>query len=312
LRKPCALPVGGTIGLVAPASAPADESIYQSAIDNLTRLGYRVLEGPHLRKVDGFLAGGDKGRVADLHRFLRMKRVDALWCLRGGYGTARLLPFLDTALVRAAQKLLIGFSDITALQCGFLAAGCGSIHGPTAASLLRDGEVSEYSRRHVVAAIQQDRMQRSIIAEYPHAETVEVVRKGEVRGRLVGGNLAVLCSLLGTKWMPTLRNRILFLEDIGEPSYKLDRLLVQLSQSGALSGVLGVAVGLMHDCGPGRRQQATGNPGWRDIVEQHLAPLRVPLVVGLPFGHVTWNAALPVGGYAVLDARRGDLIIEGV
>jgi muramoyltetrapeptide carboxypeptidase len=233
-------------------------------------------------------------------------------CLRGGYGSQRLLSLLDLKPCAQSGKPLIGFSDITALLGVFARFGGWAIHGPMAGSLVSDASVSHFSRDHLKAALFEPDRERSVREGYDHAgETIEVARTGTVSGRLIGGNLTILTSLLGTPWFPSLKGAILFIEDVGEAPYRIDRMVTHLINSGVLAGVRGIAAGLFASCDA---VDATGEPqppGWRRVIQERLLPLKVPLVLGLPFGHVPFNAALPVGQTATLDAKRGDLIVGG-
>lgn len=306
------LPLGAHVRVVAPASPPKKEEAIPQSTEFLRSLGFRVSLGSAIGERAGFLAGSDKARVRDLHTAFRTRSVDGVICLRGGYGTQRILPLLSMKEIAATRKPLIGFSDITALLLSFARYGGWAIHGPMAASLMNDSAVSPFSRDHLIAALTEPARERSLLEGYPEKdETVEVVRSGTANGRLVGGNLAILTSLLGTPWFPNLRNAILFLEEVGEAPYRIDRMLTHLINSGVLEGVRGVAVGLCASCefrdGEGQPQ----GPTWRSVVRERLYPLKIPVVVGLPFGHVSYNAAIPVGQFGLLDAKRRDLVVGG-
>lgn len=307
-----ALSPGAHLRVVAPASPPKKEEVIPQSADYLRSLGFRVSLGAAVEERTGFLAGSDKARARDLHTAFRARSVDGVLCLRGGYGAQRILPLLAIKEIAQTGKPLIGFSDITALLLSCSRYGGWAIHGPMAASLMNDSTVAPFSRDHLMAALTEPTRERSILVGYPEKdETVEVVRSGVVSGRMVGGNLSILTSLLGTPWFPNLRNAILFLEEVSEAPYRIDRMLTHLINSGALEGVRGVAVGLCASCEFRDTEGRSQGPTWRAVVRERLYPLKIPTVVGLPFGHVSYNAAIPVGQLGVLDAKRGDLVVGG-
>jgi muramoyltetrapeptide carboxypeptidase len=313
LLKPARLVPGQTIGVCCPASAPPDPTAIDRALAVLAGLGYGTRLAPHARDRHGFLAGSDRDRAGDLMRLFKDRRVDAIFCLRGGYGCTRLLDRLDFAAIRACPKILLGYSDVTALHCALLKrAGLITFHGPVLNSdFLREPR----------NAFTMDSLWRTIARSEPAgsvrtssgagAEGVPeptVLRTGQARGRLVGGNLSLLCALVGTPWLPSLRGRLLFLEDVDEAPYRIDRMLTHLLAAGALRGVAGIAIGTNAGCeDPKRAQFNEYRQTAEDVFRERLAGLRVPVVCGLPFGHQAINATLPVGAGAELDGRRGDL-----
>lgn len=302
-RKLCP---GDTLGIVAPASAPPDPSAVDRAVDLLKKLGFRIKLAPNVHKRRGFLAGTDRERASDLMGMFIDKKVGAVLCVRGGYGTARLLPLLDYKVIAANPKIFVGFSDITSLHCAFLTkAKLVSFHGPMLVSDFANKELPDYTLKSFLETLSG---QGSELGKGYSGKTVKVLRRGVARGRLVGGNLAVLCTLIGTPWMPTLKSRILFIEDIGELPYRFDRMLTQLLNCGLLQQVAGVAIGLNADCDdPKAGLEGECRQSLEDVLRERLLPLNVPVVVGLPFGHVPHNGTLPMGIRAELDADRGEL-----
>lgn len=303
---------GAHLRVLAPASPPKNDEVILQSTEFLRSVGFRVSLGSAVGDRVGFLAGSDRVRARDLHTAFRGRSVDGVICLRGGYGTQRILPLLPMKEFARTGKPLIGFSDVTALLLSFARYGGWAIHGPMAASLMHDSAVSSFSRDQLMRALVEPERERSITEGYPErGETVEVVRSGSATGRLIGGNLAILTSLLGTQWFPNLRNAILFLEEVGEAPYRIDRMLTHLINSGAFEGVRGVAVGLCASCEFRNDGGQSQGPTWRQVVRERLHSLKIPTVVGLPFGHVAYNAAIPMGRIGVLDAKRGDLIVGG-
>lgn len=297
--RPRALRPGARVHVVAPSGpVPADR----------LEAGLAVLQGlvpgeislaPNLAMRAGYFAGDDRARLAALQAALADPTIDAVICARGGYGLTRLLPLLDPARLAAAPKLLLGFSDITALLAWALAqVGLVSVHGPVVTQLATIGEDD------------RERLALLLRGEDPgalSAETGAVLRGGVVEGPLFAGNLEVLRSLVGTRACPDLTGCVLALEEIGERPYRIDRALTQLLTSGVLRGVRGVAVGQLVAC----EEPETGNPDSptaEEVVLERLGVLGVPVVTGFPFGHAAdRHAALPVGSLVRLDAEHGAL-----
>ncbi len=254
----------------------------------------------NLERRSGYFAGDDGERLAALDHALRDDRAQLLWAARGGYGAARLLGRLDPELLRRAPKLLVGFSDITALLCwAWVHARVPSIHGPVVAQL---DELPEHDRERVFDLIAGE-LPDPLVAD----ERSAALHGGRVEGTLIPANLEVLRSLIGTPHMPALDGAILALEDVGERPYRIDRALTQLLDSGSLRGVAGVAVGDLHAC---VEPDNGGSRGWTadEVLEDRLARLGVPVLTGLGFGHAPGrNAALGFGVRARLDADQGSL-----
>jgi muramoyltetrapeptide carboxypeptidase len=308
LIHPAPLSPGATLGIIAPASAPPDPKAVGRAVAVLDRLGYKIKLAPNVHQRLGYLAGTDRERASDLMRMFTDKKVAAILCVRGGYGTARLLPLLDYKLIRAHAKIFVGYSDITSLHCAFLTkAGLISFHGPMLNSDFAPRELPDFTVQSFIQALASRKTLANIAAGYP-GKTVKILRRGRARGQLIGGNLALLCTLIGTPWQPPFKNRILFLEDIGEAPYRWDRMFTYLLNCGLLQQVAGIAIGLNADC---QDPQAGSAKEYRqtleEVLQERLLPLKIPVVTGLPFGHVPHNATLPVGVQAELDAQAGEL-----
>jgi muramoyltetrapeptide carboxypeptidase len=315
-QRPRRLGPGDTVGVIAPASAPPDPKKVDAAVAVLEGLGFKVRLGPNVRKRLGFLAGSDRERAADLMRMFTDRRVNAILCVRGGYGTARLLPRLDYAAIRANPKIFVGYSDITSLHCAFLTrAGLITFHGPMLNSDFADPALPEFTRRSFLRTLgappnaDEHAAGLNLAAGYP-GKTIQSLRRGVARGQLIGGNLSVLATTIGTPWQPPFRNRILFFEDVGEAPYRLDRLLTHLLNCGLLQQVAGIAIGINPECEDPTAQTAKEyRQTLRDVLRERLLPLQVPIVTGFPFGHVPHNATLPVGATVILDAHRGELVL---
>lgn len=306
LIRPRHLSLGDTLGIIAPASAPPDPKAVDRALDVLKRLGFRVKLAPNVHKRHGFLAGTDRERASDLMRMFTDKKVNAVLCVRGGYGTARLLPMLDYKVIRANAKIFTGFSDITSLQCAFLTeAKLISFHGPMLVSDFENAKMQEFTLKSFMETLSG---QKAELCKGYSGKTVKILRRGIACGQLVGGNLALLCTMIGTRWQPQFKGRILFLEDIGELPYRFDRMLTHLLNCGLLQKVAGVAIGLNADCeDPKAKAGSVYRQSLEDVLRERLLPLKIPVVTGLPFGHVPHNGTLPVGIKVELDANRGEL-----
>jgi len=308
LIRPLCLNPGDTLGIIAPASAPLDPKNVDRAIAVLEKLGYKTKLAPNVHKRLGYLAGPDRDRASDLMRMVTDKKVNAILCVRGGYGTARLLPLLDYQAIRANAKIFVGYSDITSLHCAFLTkAGLISFHGPMLNSDFALPELPDFTVQSFLRTLASVDQQEDIAEGYPD-KTVKVLRRGIARGQLIGGNIALLCTVIGTPWQPSFKNAILFLEDIGEAPFRWDRMFTYLSNCGLLQQVAGIAIGINADC---EDPQAKAAKEYRqtldDVLRERLLPLKIPIVTGLPFGHVPLNATFPVGIRAELDANRGVL-----
>jgi muramoyltetrapeptide carboxypeptidase len=310
--RPRRLAPGQTVGIVAPSAAPNEPERIRYAIETVESLGFKVKAGAHVFDRDGYLAGSDAARVADLNEMFADDGVDAIWCVRGGYGAMRLLPALDYALIQRKPKALIGFSDITALHMAIHRhAGLVTFHGPVAwraFTLYTLGEL----RRALWSADTPARLgapppfeQRAGQVDWENRVTRLV--PGKARGRLLGGNLCLMAHLCGTPYFPDLHGAILFLEDVEEPYYRIDRFLTQLWLSGGLAGVAGVAFGKFTNCEPS--PFFLQNRPLEEILAERFRALGVPTVSGLMIGHVEDQTTLPVGCLAELDADAGTLTL---
>jgi muramoyltetrapeptide carboxypeptidase len=253
--------------------------------------------GPHALRRAGYLAGSDHERLADLAWALGSDDVDGVWCLRGGYGTMRLLDQLDLGALRRRPRALMGFSDVTALHAA-VGRECGLVtfHAPVAR-----GELTPFSERALRAAVTR---QAEPCGAAPGGRTL---RPGRAHGRLAGGNLALLAALCGTPFLPELHGAILVIEDVHEAVYRVDRMLQQLLLSGALRGLRGLVVGQFTDVPAD--DDGCDRP-LDDVLVELADRLRVPCLAGVPVGHVDEQWTLPLGAAATLDATAGRLDVE--
>ncbi len=309
ILKPRRLQPGDTIGIVAPASAPPDPKAIDRSLAAVQCLGFKPKLARHTRSRLGFLAGTDRQRADDLMRMFADPTVRAILCVRGGYGSGQLLRLLDYGLVRRNPKIFIGYSDITSLHSAFLvSAGLISFHGPMLNSDFIKDDMPDFTRQSFLRVLTRAEAPGSIA--HGCRKKPRALRKGVAEGRLVGGNISILCTTLGTPWQPSFKNCILFFEDLEEVPYRFDRMLTHLLNAGALQQVAGVAIGINKDCfDPKAKAAKEYRQTLEDVFKDRLLALKVPVVMDLPFGHVPRNATLPIGARVLLDANHADLSI---
>jgi muramoyltetrapeptide carboxypeptidase len=310
LIKPERLRFGDAVGIVVPASPPSDPAEIENSAAALEKFGFKPRLSANLRKRLGFLAGTDEARAQDIMAMFADPDVKAIFCMRGGYGSARLLGLLDYHFIKKHPKVFVGFSDITSLHCALLTqAKLVSFHGPTLNTNLTGEKPSSFLTQSLWRTVMEPSPAGSI-NEKPPGKEILILKSGVATGPLIGGNLSVLCAALGTPFLPQFKNGILFFEDVGEQPYRFDRMLTQLLNAGLLQQVAGVAIGINKDCeDPDAAKTKEYLQTLEDVLRDRLTPLGVPVVAGLPFGHVAKNATLPVGIRATLDGENGDLSI---
>ena len=276
-RKPPRLRPGDTVGLVEPAGFTDDRFDLALVSQAIAAMGLKPKPAPHLAARYGYLAGRDRDRAADLNAMYADDEVRAVFAVRGGWGSARTLPYLDWKTIRANPKLLIGFSDITALHMAFAArAGFTTIHGPGAASswgkfswdAFRGLAFDAGTPLYQPASGSEDRLVQRI-------GQVRTFRPGKASGRLLGGNLTVLTALMGTPYLPDFTGAILFLEDVDEAEYRIDRMLTQLALGGVLGKVAGIVFGQCTDC----RARGPSYGGFAGFLAALALILAVPLII---------------------------------
>ncbi|HEX3626482.1 MAG TPA: LD-carboxypeptidase [Verrucomicrobiae bacterium] len=311
LVKPPRLHVGDTVGIVAPASPAEDPEDIDMCAAGLTKLGFKTKLSSNIRKRLGFLAGTDQARADDLMTMFGDPEIRGIFCFRGGYGSGRLLQMLDYRFIRKHAKIFIGFSDITALHTAFEThARMVSFHGPTLNSSITSARPSKFTLASMMKTILEPSAPGSIRGDLPQS-SVTILKRGTATGPLIGGNLSVFIALIGTPFQPKFKGSILFFEDVDEAPYRFDGRLTQLLNAGLLQQVAGIAVGNNKNCtDPGAAKAKGFQQSVEDVLKDRLLPLGVPIVSGLPFGHVRENATIPMGVQATLDAVNGDLIIN--
>jgi muramoyltetrapeptide carboxypeptidase len=298
---------GQTIGLISP-SGPASPAAVEAARARLSQEGFRTVVGRHALDVRGYLAGNDADRAADVHAMFVDPDVHAVLCVRGGYGAMRLLDALQYDLIRRHPKIFIGYSDVTALHLAFYhRAGFVTFHGPMATAIAKDDGHDLHQLLRAVTLPQP----LGPLVNPPGAPEIEPLVPGAAEGTLIGGNLALLTSLLGTPYLPPFSGAVLFIEDIVDHLYRLDRKLVHLRLAGVLEQVAGIVVGESS----ARERNAGGDApppelSMREILEDLIIRLGKPAIYGLACGHGASHLTLPIGVRARLDATHGVLSIE--
>ena len=305
-----ALRAGGTIAVLAPASPAAGRA--QEVADWLAARGFvpqlypSAYAGTGDLAQDDYLAASDAQRLQELHDAFADPGVDAIFCLRGGYGSARLLSQIDFGVLRRNPKPFVGYSDITALHLAMARhAGFITFHGPMLTSdLLRNRQAP--TEQALFDQLQGRQVAGSWLPCLPQF-ALQSLRCGAAQGRLMGGNLTLMGSTLGTLWEIDTQDAILFIEDVGEPPYKIDRLLTQLRLAGKLRGLRGVLIGDFSDVSAPHSSQAQQD--WdaarlQRLWQEFFVPLQVPVLAGWRSGHVDPNLTLPIGALVTLDADR--------
>jgi muramoyltetrapeptide carboxypeptidase len=305
LVRPPRLTRGSRIALVAPAGPLLERDDLTRAEALCRALDYEPVMGAHASGHHGYFSGTDDARLTDLNAALRDPAVDAVWCIRGGYGVTRILDGVDFEALARRPRPVIGYSDITALLAAVVRrAGIVAFHAPTARA-----EMPLFSRRHFARVLTDpelsgpfEQLPPPANVLVPQANRVVTIRGGVAEGALAGGNLTLLQCLIGTPYFPDLDGALLFLEDVNEDLYRIDRMLAHLRMIGALSRLGGVLVGRFSGL---KRHMSDGALGIDDVLDHYFGPLGVPVAYGLPIGHIEDQWTMPLGVRARFDAGAG-------
>ncbi len=285
LMIPRMLEKGDRVGVISP-SGPVHESELEQGLDMLKSSGYEVVLGSGVYLRHGYMAGEDGLRLADFHDMFADPEIKAVFCSRGGYGAMRLLRNIDYELVRNNPKLFIGYSDITALHMALhLRTGLVSFHGPVVRGFHENKGANFKKMIEVVSNPQPQPLSLKMGS---------VLAAGKAKGPLMGGNLSVICSLLGTPYLPSFKGSVFFMEDRGEQPYRVDRMLTQLLMSGKIDDISCLLLGEFRECGE--------DEAIADLMKERLAGLGIPVIKGLPVGHGANNLALPIGVNVEIDS----------
>jgi len=298
---------GSTIGLITPAGIINEERLTKTKA-NLEQLGLKFFHTENVLLKHGYMAGSDTIRLKELHDMYADNSIDGIWCIRGGYGATRILDYLDFDLIKKNKKPLIGYSDITALLNTIhqqTASPC--FHGPVASSTM-----TEYTSGHLapIFGLQDEHRinlstNNKIRGEEEAVYRFKTITPGKAKGKLVGGNLSLLASLMGTKHEVKTKNKIVFIEDVGEAPYRVDRMLTQLISAGFFSKVKGIILGVFAGCE--RKDEETQT--LHEVVQERIKRLQIPAVYGFSFGHIDNQCTFPIGAKAEFDASTGTVTL---
>jgi muramoyltetrapeptide carboxypeptidase len=308
ILKPPALKKGDVIGIVSPASSPDDFTRIEQGVKYLESLGYRVKLGKHVFKRYGYLSSTDDERADDLNEMFADEKVKAIICVRGGYGTPRLLDKVDYNLIKKKPKIFVGYSDITALQLAiFKKTGLVTFSGPMLAVDIYsnfDSFAEDFFWRILTSR------ERKLEIKNPNGVELNTLKSGKATGTLLGGNLSLIASIMGTKYQPSFNDSVLVIEDIGEEPYRIDRYLSQLKNSGVLYKINACILGQFTDCAPKEPEKSLT---LEQIFNDYLGNLKIPVISNLSYGHIPQKLTLPLGARVRVDAKRQKItIIESV
>lgn len=303
--KPKALKFGDTIGVVAPASPTLEENV-EKAHKKLKDLGFKVKMGKSCYEKYGYLAGTDSLRAEDINHMFRDEEVDGIICLRGGYGTPRILELLDYDLIKKHPKVFIGYSDITALHIAITRfSRLITFHGPMVASDML-GDFNQFSKKSLFNFIMEGEYLRNI--KNPPGEELKTMNPGIAEGSIIGGNLSLIADTLGTPYEIDLKGKMLFIEEVGEEPYQIDRMLTQLRLAGKLKEAEGIILGDFNNC-VAKSSEYDDSLTLEQVLEDIIKPMNKPTLFNLKAGHCEPVITLPFGARARLDGHKGELTL---
>lgn len=304
--KPSALKKGDVIGIIAPASPPSVSEKITKGAEYLERLGYLVKLGKNVNKVYGYLAGTDQERADDIHEMFADKSVKAIIAVRGGYGTPRLLPLLNYALIKRNPKILVGYSDLTGMQLAiFKKTGLVTFAGPMAGVEMWK-EIDPFTEEHFWGMVTSKK--KHGVMHNPDGKIMNAFNPGTASGRLLGGNLSLITSLAGSPYIPSFKNSLLFIEEIEEECYRFDRMMNQLRITNILKDAKGIIIGELTNV----KASDTTKPYLTvdQILNDYLKPLKKPVITGLVHGHVPKKLTMPIGIRGTLNTTHGMLVFD--
>lgn len=297
---------GDTVGLISPSAATADRMEFTFAKEALEALGFKVKLGANLKNRRGHLAGTDEERAEDLNSMFSDHEIKAIVCIRGGSGAARILPLIDYEQIRKNPKPLMGYSDITALHCAIYSqTGLISFHGPNGTGSWNSFNVKQFEqvffeKKQVLYQNEQSNSGDLVIKN----NRIQTLTPGQASGQILGGNLTVLTALSGTPYYPDFKNAILYIEDIGEDPYRIDRMMSTLKLNGTLDVIAGFVFGQCSDCTPGG---GYGSLTVDQVLDDYVLPLGIPAYSGAMIGHIPKQFIIPNGALVQLDADQGSI-----
>lgn len=294
-----------TIGIISPAYIPLEERM-ESGIQYLEKKGYQVKIGKNVGNVYGYFAGTDEERVSDIHEMFADPEIDIILCARGGWGGLRLLDKLDYDLIRENGKLFVGYSDITTLQLAiWTKTGVPSLSGPMVGVEMGKG-ILPFTEKHFFGQI--DNNNPVYIFDYKETDTL-VFKSGQAEGILLGGCLSLVSHLIGTPYSPDYSGSILFLEDVGEKPYKIDRYLAHLKQAGVFNQISGLILGNFLDC---TAEEDEVSFDLDEILDDYFSGVSYPVIRNFPYGHGDIKFSMPVGVKTIIDTKRGELRFDNL
>lgn len=295
--KPRALKKGDLIGIVSPASPPSSVDKITKGAEYLEKLGYRVKFGKNTQKIYGYLAGTDEERAADLNEMFADKKVKAVIAVRGGYGTPRILPLVDYGLIKKNPKILVGYSDLTGLQLAiYKKTGLVTFSGPMVGVEMFKG-IDPFTEEHFWTMVTSSKKPGPV--KNPDGQAFTAMHSGKAAGILLGGNLSLMTSILGTPYSPSYKKSILFIEEIEEETYRFDRMMNQLKLAGAFKDSSGIIIGELTEV----KASDTSKPFLTvdQVVKDYLGSIKKPILSGLVYGHVPRKLTMPVGIRGSID-----------
>lgn len=298
---------GDKIGLVAPAWLITEPDL-QASIEKIKQLGFEPVYTNKIRGKHGYFSGTDSERAADFNSMIQNHEIKAIIFAGGGYGCARILDRINYDAIKRNPKIIMGFSDCTALiNAIYKSTGLITFHGPIGRTMHQG-----YNRQHFenlvvtpsngyIIESADDDLKKST---YDKIYDRYIITPGKARGKLVGGNLSIICSMIGTPYQIDLKDKIVMIEDIGEEPYRIDRMLTQLIGTGELQKAAGIAFGICRGCGKSNKSSTPNSFTLRQVIEDRIKPLHIPAVYGLSFGHNKNNFTFPIGLSAELDTDK--------
>ncbi len=300
--KPKMIKKGDTIGVISPSSPSFNKSSLKRGVETLQKWGYNVVLSKNVDKKNGFFAGTDEERAEDFNEMFKRKDIDAIMVTRGGYGAARILKYIDFDTIKDNPKTFLGFSDITTFHLAInKLTGLVTFHGPGMCTF-NDEYLTEYTHKYLNKAIFSEEpigdIEMSDSKKYLNS-----INYGVAEGTIIGGNLSIICSTLGTPYEIETDGKILFMEDLNTEPWIMDHMMAHLSNAGKLKNVKGVVIGECLNCEPRALEpNYYVDTSLEDIFEEYLTPLGVPVLYGLPLGHTNDIATVPIGVKVRVDA----------
>ncbi|NVJ87683.1 MAG: LD-carboxypeptidase [Algoriphagus sp.] len=308
-QYPHSLKKGDMVGLISPSAATADRMQFTFAKEAMEALGFQVKLGANLMNRRGYLAGTDEERAADLNSMFADPEVKAVICIRGGSGAARILPLIDYKLIQKNPKPILGYSDITALhQAIYSQTGLISFHGPNGTGSWNSFNVKQFEQlffKQELVQFQNEQTKGDDLVI--KSNRIQTLHSGIAKGRILGGNLTVLTTLSGTPYFADFKNAILFIEDIGEDPYRIDRMMSTLKLNGTLDQIKGFIFGQCNDCEPGG---GYGSLTVDQVLDDYILPLKIPAYSGAMIGHISKQFIVPHGALVEMNADLGTFTLQ--